>query len=123
MISKDEILMGRNKEYPLDETLESNLDKLHEALNKFRTAYGKPMIVSSGYRPGKYNEIAHGATNSAHLTCEACDFKDNDGELKKWILSHVNVLYDCGLYMEHQDNTPTWCHLQTRKTINRIFKP
>ena len=123
MITKDEILMGRDKEYPLDDTLESNLNKLHEALNKFRTIYGKPMVVSSGYRPGKYNEIAHGANNSAHLTCEACDFEDNDGKLKKWILSHVNVLYDCGLYMEHQDNTPTWCHLQTRKTINRIFKP
>ena len=122
MISRDEILMGRDKEYPLNESLENNLNILLERLNKFREIYGTPMVVSSGYRPGKYNEIAHGAKNSAHLTCEACDFKDNDGELKKWILSHVDVLYKCDLYMEHQDNTPTWCHLQTRKTSKRIFR-
>lgn len=120
MITKKEILMGRDVEYPLTEELEKNLEKLLEAVNKLRSKYGKPMIVSSGYRPGKYNVAAKGAKNSAHLTCEAVDFKDADGELKKFCTDEV--LEECGLYMEHPDNTPTWLHVQIRETKNRVFK-
>lgn len=121
MISRDEILMGRDKEYPLDEDLEANLKDLLVAVNKLRKKYNKPLYVSSGYRPGKYNVAAKGAKNSAHLVCQAVDFKDKDGELKKFCT--VEVLKECGLYMEHPDATPTWCHVQIRPTKNRIFKP
>lgn len=123
MISDHEILMGRQKEYPLDEDQKKNLKALRNAVNAFRKAYGKPMYVSSGYRPGKYNKAAGGASKSAHLTCEAVDFEDNSGKIKQFIKDNPSILEDCGLYMEHPDNTPTWVHLQTRKTKNRIFKP
>lgn len=121
MISRDEILMGRDKEYLLTPEIEANLKILLENVNKLRTLYGKPMIVSSGYRPGKYNINAGGAKNSTHLTCQAVDFKDIDGALKKFCT--VEILEQCGLYMEHPDSTPTWLHVQTRPTKNRIFKP
>lgn len=125
MISRDEVLMGRDREYPLSEELEVNLTSLLIALNKCRNIYGKPIAVSSGYRPGKYNTAAKGAANSAHLTCEACDFVDADGQLKKYILDNPIILETCGLYMEAPDRTPTWCHLQIRRipSGNRIFRP
>lgn len=125
LITRDEVLMGRDKEYPLTPELSINLDKLLEALNKFRQIYGKPMRVTSGYRPGKYNKAAGGASNSSHLTCEACDFADVDWSLKQFVMLNPQVLEDCGLYMEHPDHTRTWCHLQIRKTSSgvRIFKP
>jgi len=123
MITREEILMKRDAEYPLSKELESNLVRLLEKLNKFRAAYGKPMFVSSGYRPGKYNKSAGGAKNSCHLTCEACDFKDSDGKLKQFIKDNPKVLEECDLYQEHPDSTPTWVHLQTRPTKNRVFKP
>lgn len=123
MISRDEILMGRDKEYPLNQELENNLKTLLLAVNKFRTLYGLPMTVSSGYRPGKYNSAAGGAKTSSHLTLQAVDFKDADGKIKAFILKDISILEKCGLYMEHQDATPTWCHLQIRPTKNRIFKP
>lgn len=113
--------MNRETEYPLTSEIEKNLEKLLIAVNKLRELYGKPMIVSSGYRPGKYNNAAGGAKNSSHLTCEAVDFKDSDGKLKTWITS--DILIRCGLYMEHPDNTPSWVHVQIRPTKNRIFKP
>ena len=120
-IKREEILMGRDAEYPLSQDLDNNLSKLLIAVNKLRTLYGKPMIVSSGYRPGKYNVAAGGAKGSSHLSCEAVDFKDADKALKTWIT--VDILEECGLYMEHPDHTPTWLHVQIRPTQNRIFKP
>lgn len=113
--------MNRDKEFPLSPELEKNLEKLLIAVNKLRSAYGKPMYVSSGYRPGKYNKAAGGANRSSHLTCEAVDFKDADGKLKAWIT--VKMLEDCGLYMEWPADTPTWMHVQIRPTKSRIFKP
>lgn len=120
-VSKQEILMGRDVEYPLSSELEDNLNRLFEAVNKLRIKYGKPMIVSSGYRPGHYNSDAHGAKNSSHITCEAVDFKDVDGELKTFCT--VDILEECGLWMEDPEATKTWCHVSIRPTKNRIFKP
>ena len=119
--SRKECLMGRDIEYPLTEELESNLDKLLIAINKFRELYGRPMVITSGYRPGHYNKDAGGAKNSTHCVCMAFDFKDVDGELKKF--ATVEVLKQCGLYMEHPDSTNGWMHVQIRPTKNRIFKP
>lgn len=121
MISRKEILMGRDIEYPLSKEQESNLEKLLIAVNKLRKLYNKAMFVSSGYRPGHYNKAAGGAAKSSHLTCQAVDFKDADGKLKAWITPEI--LVECGLYMEHPDHTPSWLHVQTRPTKNRIFKP
>lgn len=120
-ISRKEVLMDREIEYPLTKDLESNLDTLLIAVNKLRDLYGKPMYVSSGYRPGRYNTAAGGAKNSSHVTCQAVDFKDADKALKTWITPEI--LEKCGLYMEHPDNTPTWLHVQVRSTKNRIFRP
>lgn len=113
--------MGREVEFPLTIEQEANLSELLIALNKLRKLYGKPMYVSSGYRPGRFNKAAGGAQKSQHLTCEAVDFKDADGAIKAFCT--VQILEQCGLYMEHPDATPTWCHLQTRPTKNRIFRP
>lgn len=123
MITIKELLMGREKEYPLSAEVSDNLMKLLKAVSIVRDAYAKPMTVTSGYRPGHYNKAAHGAANSAHLTCEAVDFADVDGKLGAWCESNLAVLAKAGLYMENKAQTPTWVHLQTRKPAsgNRIF--
>lgn len=124
-VTRAEILMGREGEYPLTPILQRNLSNLLSQLNVLRRRYGKPMIVSSGYRPGKYNVQAGGAPRSAHLTCEACDFHDPRRELRDYILANPEILDLCELYMEDPRRTPTWVHLQTRPTPsgNRVFIP
>ncbi|MEM4379215.1 MAG: D-Ala-D-Ala carboxypeptidase family metallohydrolase [Thermoplasmatales archaeon] len=119
-VKKTDILMGRDKEYPLTEQMQNNLDKLHKALNKLGAAYGKLPPVSSGYRPGKYNMAAGGAKNSGHLICKACDFKDGDGAFDKWCSENQKILEGCGLWQEHPDNTKGWCHLDI---IERPARP
>lgn len=115
--------MGRDKEFPLNEVLESNLQKLLTALNKFRTIYGKPMQVSSGYRPEKYNREAGGAIKSLHMVCMACDFIDIDGSIDSFCVANRDILKTCGLYLEHPKWTRNWCHLDIFQRKNHIFIP
>lgn len=125
MISREEILMGRDKEYPLTPELERNLQKLLKCLNMFRSIYGHPMIVSSGYRPGHYNKDAGGAKNSNHIVCLACDFSDPHGEIDFFAANRLDVLERSGLYLELPARTPGWSHLQCvgPSSGERIFKP
>lgn len=120
-ISRDDILMGRQRDYPTNSIIEDNLHKLLICLNMFQMECGLPMKVTSGYRPGTYNTKAVGAKNSAHLVCEACDFDDRDHALKDYISKDPEILERCGLYMENPSRTQTWIHLQSRPTGKRIF--
>lgn len=122
-VTHSEILMGRDKDAPLSPEQKANLDRLVVAVNIIRQAYGKPLRISSGYRPAVYNLKAGGAKRSAHLTCEAVDFVDVDGALATWCVKNIQLLEKAGLYMENHMYTPGWVHLQTRATINRIFVP
>lgn len=126
MITRQEVLMKRDKDYPLTPELEANLVKLLECLNKFRAMYGKPMYVSSGYRPAAINATVKGAAKkSNHMICLACDFADKDGELDKWCMANLDKLEEAGLYLEDPAATPNWCHLQAvpPKSGKRVFKP
>lgn len=118
--------MDRNLLSPLTDALETNLNQLLKAVNLLRQAYGEPLIVSSGYRPFAINSKVPGAAhNSAHMTCEAVDFSDPHGDLDAWCMRHLKDLETWGLFLEHPDATPTWCHVQTRKphSGNRVFYP
>jgi hypothetical protein len=133
MILESEILMGREKAYPLTEDMKKNLSKLLLALNVIRKAYGKQLIVTSGYRPGNFNSNAGGAKASSHMSCEACDFRDTDGNFAKWCLQNLKLIRDTGLRLEDPRWTRIkdskgkivggWVHLQTRSTKKLVFIP
>lgn len=125
MILASEILQGRHREFPLSDELLDNLGRLLVAVNRIRKLYGKPMIVSSGYRPGHFNVSAGGSINSAHLTCQAVDFVDKGGYLANWCRANSHVLKDAGLYLEHPDATVGWCHLMIARPASglTVFRP
>lgn len=111
---------------PLNQTLESNLINLLTKINALRIDFDKPMNVSSGYRSTEYNAKIGGATHSTHLTCEAIDIMDIDGNLRTFCIANNNaMLKKHGLFMEHPAYTKGWCHLQTRKpkSGNIVFIP
>lgn len=122
-ITEAEYWMGRDVANPPTPEIRANVEKLLIALNLIRDLYGKPMKVSSGYRPAAANAAAGGAKHSCHLTCEACDFADPDRKLIQWCLRNLDILEKAGLYLESPVNTPTWVHLQTRppKSGKRVF--
>lgn len=122
LTAKDKV--RRDIAAPLTPEMRANMEKLLIALNLLRDLYGKPMVVSSGYRPSAINSVTKGASKtSCHLTCEACDFEDTDRKLVQWCLRNMDLLERAGLYMESPINTPTWVHLQTRapRSGKRVF--
>lgn len=84
-------------------------------------------IVSSGWRPPAINEATPGAAvRSKHITCQAVDLFDPDGDLDDWLLASADtVLKDLGLWLEHPAATKGWAHLQTvpPRSGRRVFYP
>ena len=106
-ITKSEILMNRDKQFPEDYTQEvsDNIDKLLILLNKFRDLYGIPMSVSSGWRPDTINKKIGGAKKSNHMKGLACDFVDKDGKLAEFALEmdKQGKLKELGLWLENPE--------------------
>lgn len=122
-ITKDEILMGRVKESELSDEMKNNLQILFDKINKVRSAYGKPMTVTSGLRTMEdhlriYKE--KGITDkskipmkSKHLYCQAVDISDPNQELQKWCKNNIPLLESIGVWMEDFSATHNWCHFQS----------
>lgn len=68
-------------------TVSANLTALVEkVLDPLREAYGKPIIVTSGYRCEKLNKAVGGAASSQHVKGQAADIRsvaDTQEENKK----------------------------------------
>ena len=125
-ISFKELLHGHTV---IDLTIaqQHNLEELQKRVNVIREAWGKPMIVTSGFRTYQDQmRINPKAKKSAHMEGKAVDFKD-DGSLYKFLKEDYekngdkSLLVVNGLYMEA--GTKGWVHLQYRPTHNRIFNP
>lgn len=118
--------MGRDDKYPINEELEQNALRTVDRANMLLQAFGNMRQVVSGYRPAEINaKVAGAATNSKHITCQAVDLEDKDGQLAKWCMDNLPWLSAIGLWMEHPEHTPGWVHVQIipPKSGNRVFIP
>jgi hypothetical protein len=110
---------------------QANFDRLYEAMNKIRVAYGRPMIITSGVRSIEDQKRIDGAAGrkprlgSKHLQAAACDVWDRDKKLWLWCLDNLPLLIDAGVYLEDKSATPSWVHFQVLPPAsgNRIFLP
>lgn len=67
---------AKNKGYDntIPEDLKPNMERLcRDVLQVIRDAYGKPIVVGSGYRCPKLNKAVGGVKNSQHMTAAAAD--------------------------------------------------
>lgn len=96
-----------------------HLEELGVVLDSLREYYGKPIIVSSGYRCEKLNKAVGGATNSGHLTGYAADLVPANGDFetfKKTVLKWAkekNIKYD-ELLIEKNSKGSTWVHFSLK---------
>lgn len=126
MISLNEFLKGRVKLKDLGEQEQLNVVELLSKINIIRHAYGKPLIVTSGYRSPEYNRQVGGAAKSNHVKAAAIDVKaPHGGEFKRWVLKNLGLFEKLGLYMEDFNYTKTWAHIQivAPRSRKRFFKP
>lgn len=129
MLTLTQYLMGREKLYPEEYTLDvrSNAENLLKRVNNLLEAlkFGR-VEITSGWRPLAINRKVGGAKRSLHSTGRAVDIADTTGILKCAILCHFKLLLEYGLWMEDFDATPGWCHLDTGIRLDRsirVFKP
>lgn len=111
-ISLQELLHGHViSDIPIAE--QHNLEELLVKMNKVRAAYGKPMIITSGYRSEQdQKRINPKAMNSKHRTGNACDVLDNDGKLHEWCKANEKLLTEIGLWLENRQGN--WIHFQAK---------
>lgn len=99
------------------EEVKKNLQNLIEyILDPLREKYGKPIIVSSGYRSDKLNRAVGGSKTSQHRFGQAADIhavvnsRKNNMEIFK-LIKDMKLPYDQLIY-EYGDNTgPDWVHV------------
>ncbi len=115
--------------YPTTPEIDANLQILLTRLNAVRSAYGKPMTITSGLRSNAQQQglIEAGKSNavhSKHLSGQAADIAD-DGKLKAWVMVNLALIEEIGLWMEAFESTPTWVHMQiiAPKSGKRFFIP
>lgn len=95
-------------------------------VNALLAALNRRAEVNSGWRPASYNAtITNAAPNSKHITGQAIDLADPDGDLDDILFKDPSLLIDYKLWMEHPLATKNWCHLQSvpPRSGNRIFFP
>lgn len=134
MISISDYFQGRDTVHAsaLTDDIRHNAIKTTEAANRLIAIYqqqtgdNETRTVNSGWRPPAVNaNIPGAAPRSKHMTGQAIDISDPEGDLDDWCMDNLKVLERLGLWLEHPAATKGWCHVQTLppKSERRVFYP
>jgi len=100
---------------------------MRAALNRIRTAWGKPLSVTSGARCQAYTRKLRedgipAALKSAHLEGLAADLfaGAETRKFQQWLEERLEGL---GVWMEDVRFTSSWAHVQLRPCKTRTFIP
>lgn len=120
--------MKRDRLFAADLTPEivTNAVILVERVHKLLKVFGEERDITSGWRPPSVNGNTPGAAlRSKHMTGQAIDLADPEGDLDDWCMDHLDMLEHFELWLEHPSATKNWCHLQSLppKSNKRVFYP
>lgn len=95
---------------PFDDTVVKR--ELIVMLNAIRSRYGRPIVVTSGYRSPEHNKAVGGVANSQHVLGTAADIKPLDENMSdlpelQAICDEMNAHGGVGFY-------DTFCHVDVR---------
>ncbi len=124
--------MGRDEKYASELTGEiranaaKTVEKANALLSEFVKAGGSERAVTSGWRPSAVSaSISNAAPKSKHMTGQAIDLADPEGDFDEWCFANLSVLQELGLWLEHPASTKGWTHVQVvpPRSGNRVFYP
>ena len=98
-----------------DTNITNNLQQLIEFLNPIRDAWGSALIVTSGYRCERLNQMLGGSDTSAHKLGWAVDLIPSNGkieEFEQFLIKYVKdnkIMWD-QILIEKSGNS-TWIHI------------
>lgn len=100
-----------------------NIIRTARKLELIRGVIGKPMVITSWYRPVVYNKLIGGASNSAHIDGLACDFVVRGMTIEDATFILKSKLDHLKIRME--DHSGNWLHIDLREPGpgGRFFKP
>lgn len=103
-------------------TTDHLIEMVDNLLDPARESYGRPLIVTSGYRSEELNKVVGGVKNSAHLIGYAVDLVSHYStveELFEWFKDYLinnNIKFD-QLILE-KSRTTQWVHLGYKNINN-----
>lgn len=95
-----------------------NLEALvSNVLDPLREAFGKPIIVNSGYRSTLLNNILGGARSSQHTRGEAADITAEDVKDNKQLFEIIreNLPFDQLIWEKGTRTYPDWIHVSFKR--------
>lgn len=117
ILTLDDYFGEHSSDVPSKEVRDNALDllaRVNALLSKIDLPCAKTAKVNSGWRPVWFNAtVPNASPTSKHITGQAIDLADPDGDLDEFLLFHQNRLADHGLYLEHPSSTRRWTHLQS----------
>lgn len=90
---------------------------IEKVLDPIRAAYGRPIIINSGYRSVALNKAVGGASTSQHLRGEAADITAGSKTLNKQLLTLIQQLATNGTIDFDQlidEKDLSWIHISYR---------
>lgn len=95
-----------------NETQIKDLYRLMDYLDKVREAFGKVIIVTSGFRSPKLNERTKGSKTSQHMKGQAADIRPHDIKELRQLFATIRKVggFDQLIYEEPAGRTP-WIHV------------
>lgn len=83
-----EVLRYDSRRIPVSDSVKQNIIRIIKEADKIREAWGKPIGISSGYRPAPINKKIGGVPNSRHVVGDALDIYPIGGDaiaFEKWL--------------------------------------
>lgn len=116
LLKSDTALSKRIDNSPTWEVVGHLQELTEKILDPLRTAWGKAIRVSSGYRCPKLNKAVGGASTSVHMLGYAADLQTSGSFVKfrdfvvKW-LTENNVMFDQCLLERDKRTKALWIHI------------
>lgn len=116
LIHSDTAVLHNINNMPDINSLDNMLDLIHYVLNPIRERIKKPMIITSGYRCKKVNELVSGKDTSQHLKGQAADFVIAGMKPAEIVHFIRNMYIEYDQLINEYDK---WVHISFNKGNNR----
>ena len=81
-------------------------------LQPLRNKYGKPIVITSGYRSAALNKLVGGVANSYHLQGNAADIRVNSQDEAKELFEILKTIPSVDVALFEHSTTSCWLHVQ-----------
>lgn len=102
---------------PADFDILDNLLNTMRELERVRNIFGKPIVVTSGYRSPELNPLVGGSENSQHMKGEAADISASRKADNKELLGIIRTFcnYDQLIDYTNDKGVIQWIHISFRR--------